>query len=183
MFAALMHLLAGCTVPSAPLVEPPPPAAVPLRADRPLVLLGEVHDNAAGHALRLRTFDAWLATGARPALVLEQFEPSDQPALDAASRRAAEAAPGTPVPSGAEVVATVLAARGSGAASGGWHWPFYEPLIERALRARLPIIAANVGRDEARRVATAKQAGGSRSHCSTGPRPVPRIGSRGMTGV
>lgn len=152
MFAALTHALVGCAVPSAPLAEPPPPAAVPLRADRPLVLLGEVHDNAAGHALRLRTFDAWLATGARPALVLEQFEPSDQPALDAAARRAARATPGTPPPSGAEVIAAVLAARGAGAAPSGWHWPFYEPLIERALRSGLPIIAANVGRDEARRV-------------------------------
>ncbi|MBL8288658.1 MAG: ChaN family lipoprotein [Rubrivivax sp.] len=149
--ASILLVLAGCAGAPAP-ATPAPPAAVPLRTDRPVLLLGEVHDNAAGHALRLRTFDAWLATGARPALVLEQFEPADQPVLDAATRRAAQATPGTPLPSGAEVVAAVLAARGAGAAAVGWHWPFYEPYIERALRDRLPLVAANVGREEAGRV-------------------------------
>jgi uncharacterized iron-regulated protein len=35
-----------------------------------VVLLGEVHDNAAQHALRLRAFEALLAKGARPVLAL-----------------------------------------------------------------------------------------------------------------
>jgi hypothetical protein len=47
--------------------------------DRPWCLLGEVHDNAAQHALRLRAFEALLATGARPALAMEQFDRNRQP--------------------------------------------------------------------------------------------------------
>lgn len=125
------------------------PAALPLRADRPITLLGEVHDNAVGHALRLRAFDALLAQGARPALVMEQFDLGDQAALDVALRRSQP-------PTAPELVAAVQAAR-PGATAGAppsatWHWPFYEPFIERALRHGLPIVAANVGRDEARRV-------------------------------
>ena len=124
-----------------------PNAALQLRTDRPIALLGEVHDNAAGHALRLRAFDALLARGARPALVLEQFDRTDQPALDAARGR-------TPAPGAAELVAAVQAARGgsAGQAPAGWNWSFYEPFIERALRYELPIVAANIGRDEARKV-------------------------------
>jgi hypothetical protein len=43
------------------------PAPAPLRFTQPVVLLGEVHDNAAQHALRLDAFRAALAAGARPA--------------------------------------------------------------------------------------------------------------------
>ncbi len=120
---------------------------LPLRLQAPVVLLGEVHDNAAGHRLRLQAFDDLLAGGARPALVMEQFDRGDQPAIDAARAR-------QPAPDAAALVAAVLAARpdGGGQAGGGWQWSFYEPFIERALRLDLPIVAANVGRAEARQV-------------------------------
>lgn len=36
--------------------------------------------------------------------------------------------------------------------SAGWHWPFYRPYLRLALQHRLPIVAANVSRAEARRV-------------------------------
>ncbi len=133
----LAVLLAACAGP-----------ALELRRDRPLVLLGEVHDNAEGHRLRLQAFDALLARGARPALLMEQFDREDQPAIDAALAR-------RPAPGAAQLVAEVLAARPARAAamgSSGWTWPFYEPFIDRALRHGLPIVAVNVGRDEARRV-------------------------------
>jgi uncharacterized iron-regulated protein len=117
-----------------------------LRLQAPVVLLGEVHDNAAGHRLRLAAFDALLQGGARPALVMEPFERGDQAAIDAL--RALR-----PTPDAAAFVAQVLAARTPPpAAGGGWHWPFYEPFIERALRLGLPIVAANVGRAEARQI-------------------------------
>lgn len=132
--AALALLLAGCAA--------PPPA---LTLQRPVVLLGEVHDNAQGHALRLRAFDALLATGARPALVLEVFDRGDQPALDEALRR-------SPRPRGAALVQAVLAARPAGQARAGWDWRFYEPFLDRALHLGLPLVAGNVGRDEARRI-------------------------------
>ncbi len=120
------------------------PTPLPLR--QPVVLLGEVHDNAAGHRLRLQAFDALLATGARPALVLEMFDRGDQPVIDAARAR-------QPRPDAAALVAEVLAARPGGAPpAGGWQWAFYEPFINHALQRGLPLVAANVGRAEARAV-------------------------------
>ena len=46
----------------------------------------------------------------------------------------------------------MLAARpgGAGRTRSGWHWPFYEPFIARALQQGLPIVAATVGRADAR---------------------------------
>lgn len=112
-----------------------PPAA--LRFERPVVLLGEVHDNAAQHALRLQAFEAWLATGARPALVMEQFDRQRQGLIDELRQR-------TPPP---DAEALVAAAGGP-----GWDWRFYRPFVALALQHELPIVAANVSRDEARRV-------------------------------
>jgi len=109
----------------------------PLTLRLPVVLLGEVHDNAAQHALRLAAFEALLAGSARPVLAMEQFDRDKQPVID---RLLAQ----TPQP---DADALVTAAGGS-----GWHWPHYKPFISAALAYRLPIVAANVGREEARRV-------------------------------
>lgn len=103
----------------------------------PVVLLGEVHDNAAQHALRLAAFEALLARGARPVLAMEQFDRDKQPVID----RLLAQNPKT------EADALITAAGGA-----GWHWPHYQPFISAALKHGLPIVAANVGRDEARRV-------------------------------
>lgn len=116
-----------------------------LRLTAPVVLLGEVHDNAVGHRLRLAAFDDLLARGGRPALVLEQFDRSDQAAIDVARAR-------QPAPDAGTLIVEVLAARGAAPQRSGWHWPFYEPFIERALQRGLPIVAANVGRAEARQI-------------------------------
>jgi uncharacterized iron-regulated protein len=105
---------------------------------RGLVLLGEVHDNAAQHALRLRAFEALLATGARPALLLEQLDSQHQATLDELLRR-------TPAPDAAAVVAAAQGGR-------GWNWDFYKPFITLALQHQLPIVAANVGSAQARAV-------------------------------
>lgn len=40
----------------------------------------------------------------------------------------------------------------AGAGGGGWNWALYRPLLDLALRHRLPIVAANVSRQDARRV-------------------------------
>jgi uncharacterized iron-regulated protein len=147
-------LQAGCAVPApatgagaaAGVADPAAPAvsaatgAATLTLDRPIVLLGEVHDNAAQHALRLRAFEAVLARGARPALVMEQFDRQRQPAIDA-RRRAA------PPPD-----ADAIIAAGAGGGGVGWQWGFYRPFVALALAHDLPIVAANVGRDEARAV-------------------------------
>ncbi len=112
-------------------------------ATRPIVLFGEVHDNAAQHALRLQAFEALLRSGARPALLLEQFDRERQPAIDLARA-------GTPAPDAAQII---LAGSGAPASENRlWNWPFYQPLIALALTYDLPIIAANVSREDARRV-------------------------------
>ncbi len=121
---ALATLLGGC-------------ASAPLALDRPVVLLGEVHDNTAQHALRLAALGALLERGARPALAMEQIDRERQPQLDALLAR-------QPPPDAATVAAAVV--------DKSWNRAFYEPYIALALRYRLPIVAANVGRDEARRV-------------------------------
>jgi uncharacterized iron-regulated protein len=124
---ALVLALAGCA-------QPLPPG---LQFERPVVLLGEVHDNAHQHALRLRAFDAWLASGARPALLMEQFDRDRQATIDALRTR-------TPAP---DADALIAAAGGR-----GWSWDFYRPYIALALRENLPIVAVNVSREEARTV-------------------------------
>jgi uncharacterized iron-regulated protein len=124
----LAAALAACSTTAAP-----PPLTLRL----PVVLLGEVHDNAAQHALRLAAFEALLASGARPVLAMEQFDRDKQPVID---RLLAQ----NPPP---DADALVTAAGG-----GGWVWPHYKPFISAALKHGLPIVAANVGRDEARRV-------------------------------
>lgn len=124
---SLLVLVAACAT------KPPV-----LELNEPIVLLGEVHDNAEQHALRLRALQHLLAGGARPAIVMEQFDRDQQAAIDA--RRSA-----SPPPSAADIVR-------AGDGSSGWHWPYYEPYIDLALRYGLPVVAANVGREEARRV-------------------------------
>jgi uncharacterized iron-regulated protein len=128
LLVAALAALAACST-----TAPPQPLLLRL----PVVLLGEVHDNAEQHALRLAAFEALLARGARPVLAMEQFDRTQQPVID---RLLAQ----QPRP---EAQALVAAAGGP-----GWHWPHYQPFIEAALKHGLPIVAANVGREEARRV-------------------------------
>jgi uncharacterized iron-regulated protein len=110
-------------------------SAPALQLHRPVVLLGEVHDNAGQHALRLQAFQALLDSGARPALAMEQLDRDKQPALDTLLAT-------KPTPD------AVIAAAGGPS----WTWAYYRPFIALALQQGLPIVAANVPRDEARRV-------------------------------
>jgi uncharacterized iron-regulated protein len=116
---------------------PPAQPGPPLLWREPFALLGEVHDNAAGHALRLAAFRQVLLSGARPVLALEQFDRSKQPALD-------RALASTPRPDADALIAA--------AGAPGWNWDHYRPFIALALDNGLPIVAANVSRDEARAI-------------------------------
>lgn len=141
MALAALLALGGCAG-SAPL----PSEAADLRAGPgQALLLGEVHDNAAQHALRRDLLAALLARGDRPALLMEQLDRERQPALDAASRPGGDLSP-------AALDAQVDAVVQAGGAAPGWHWPFYKPYIRLALAHGLPIMAANVSRAEARTV-------------------------------
>ena len=109
---------------------------------RPIVLLGEVHDNAQQHAMRAQALRALLDGGARPALLMEQFDRERQPDLDRALAR-----PGVTADD------VIAAASTTGTASvSGWSWPLYRPYIALAIEYRLTLVAANVSRSDTRRV-------------------------------
>ena len=108
---------------------------------RPLVLLGEVHDNAAQHAMRAEALRALLESGARPALLMEQFDRERQAELDRALAR-----------SGTTADAVIAAATPADPSMQGWTWSFYKPYIALAIEYRLPIVAANVSRNDTRRL-------------------------------
>ena len=126
------------------------------RLDAPLLLLGEVHDNATQHALRLQTLQAVIDRGARPALLLEMFDREHQAAIDAVQQApAAEAASTAATATASDPHALdrrVDALIDAAGRAPGWHWPFYRPYLRLALQHRLPIVAANVSRADARRV-------------------------------
>ena len=141
---ALMGLIACSTAP------PEPAAGLPPAADGrpPVLLLGELHDNTAGQALRLQAIQRLLQSGARPALLLEQFDRERQAEID----QALQAGRGLP-PGDAEFEATLDAlVKLAGPAGAGWDWALYRPVLRLALQYRLPVVAANVSRADARRV-------------------------------
>ena len=111
-------------------------------ARRPVVLLGEVHDNAVQHAVRAAALRRLLAGGARPAIAFEQFDRERQADIDRARR---EAPPAGRTLAG-HVIEQARPAR-------GWDWRLYQPFVELALQHDLPIVAANLSRADAMRVA------------------------------
>lgn len=108
-----------------------------------LVLLGEIHDNVDHHRLQEQVLAAMLKAGRSPSIAMEQFDREHQPALDAARVQ------GVRDP---ERIAD--AGRFD---RKGWNWPLYRPLVARALDANLPLLAANVSREEARAVVKSGQ--------------------------
>ena len=102
----------------------------------PLVILGEVHDNAGHHRLQAEVLAAMVQAGRTPTLAMEQFDREHQSALDAARARG-------------ERDAERIADAGRFDRK-GWGWALYRPLVEFAVAANLPILAANVSREDAR---------------------------------
>ena len=131
--------LAGCVS------TPPDDAALrsltQMLASQPVVLFGEVHDNAVQHALRARALRALVESGARPALLMEQFDRERQADLDRAMARP-----------GATADEVIAAATPADASMQGWSWPLYRPYVALALEYRLPLVAANVSRVDTRRI-------------------------------
>jgi len=104
---------------------------------QPMVLLGEVHDNAEGHKQRFALIKEAVFNGWRPVIAMEQFDRDSQTKLDEALKRCTN---------------TDCVIEAAAPAKGAWNWDYYKPLIELAQRYNLPIIAANVSRDEAAKV-------------------------------
>jgi len=107
-----------------------------------VVLLGEVHDNAEQHRLRLEALQRAFAAGWRPALVMEQFDRERQPDIDRARRER---------PGDAQHVID-RAAAAVGRPGGGWNWSFYRPYVALALRHDVPLVAANLSGADASRI-------------------------------
>jgi uncharacterized iron-regulated protein len=138
--ALLVLLLVGCASPAPPVDERVLAAEL---ARRPGALLGEVHDNAFQHRMRAAALRRLLQQGARPALAFEQFDRERQADID----RARAESP----PDGRSLAAHVIE-RGRTPKS-TWDWVQYQPFVELALLYDLPIIAANLSRADAARVA------------------------------
>jgi uncharacterized iron-regulated protein len=101
------------------------------------VLLGEVHDNAAQHALRLAALRLRLAAGDRPALAFEQFDRERQAEIDRVRLEQ---------PRNVEAIVALGAPN--------WQWAYYRPFVQLALEHDLPIVAANLSRGDAMKVAS-----------------------------
>ena len=80
----------------------------------------------------------WVGQGARPAIAFEQFDREHQPDIDRARRER---------PADADYL--IAQAKGSG----DWRWESYRPFVALALEYDLPIVATNLSRGEAMRVA------------------------------
>ena len=125
------------------------PGTWPAAAPAALLLLGEVHDNAAQPAQRLQRLQQALADGMRPALLMEQFDRERQPQIDQMLADAPAVLPRSPAQ--VQALADQLEAL-AGGAQAGWDWALYRPLIKLALQQGLPLVAANVSRGDARAV-------------------------------
>jgi len=105
-----------------------------------IVLLGELHDNAAHHRARGALLGALGAR--RPAVVFEQF--------------AASAAP-LPQPAAGESREAWLDARGFDRTS--WKWPIHQPVVEAALRHGRALWGSGLSREALRGVVREGAAG------------------------
>ncbi len=114
-----------------------PNATAPTAPTAHILLLGEVHDSAAGHAARAEYLRGRIESGWRPAIAMEQFDTESQATLDAAMRTCKEAD-------------CVIAATAPAKAS--WTWAYYTPVIQLALDYHLPLIAANLSRAQAAKI-------------------------------
>ena len=136
--ACLLCFAAAAGARGAPVeVAPNPPALLQAMQGRRIVLLGEVHDNAAQHALRSAALRRLVVQGARPALAFEQFDRERQPDIERARRER---------PRDADYLIAEAKGRGD------WRWESYRPFVALALEYNLPIVAANLSRGDAMKV-------------------------------
>lgn len=135
LFASFPMALALAACASTPPRDPAPPI---VESSPRLVLLGEVHDNAEGHRLRLQQLHGYTGSDGFPVVIaMEQFDRGQQPALDAAMERCTDA----------QCVIDAVAPGKS-----GWDWAHYAPVIQHALDHHIPLVAANLSRADATEV-------------------------------
>ena len=103
-----------------------------------IVLLGEVHDDAEQHRLHLALLRRAFAAGWRPAIAMEQLDRERQPEIERARRER---------PGDVQHVIDLAAPEKD------WNWDFYRPFVALALEFDVPLIAANLSRAAAKRIA------------------------------
>jgi uncharacterized iron-regulated protein len=101
------------------------------------VLLGEVHDNAEQHRLRLALLRRAFAAGWRPAIAMEQLDRERQADVERARRER---------PGDAQHVIDLAAPAAS------WSWDFYRPYVALALEYDVPLVAANLSSADAKKL-------------------------------
>src|SRR5204863_4366963 len=90
LYVALLWSIALPVLAAAPMkIDPTPAALAQAMSGHRVVLLGEVHDNAAQHALRVAALRQLIERGARPAIAFEQFDREHQADIDRARRERA----------------------------------------------------------------------------------------------
>jgi uncharacterized iron-regulated protein len=97
-----------------------------------VLLLGEIHDNLQHHELQQKLLNARIASGARPAVMMEQLNAENQPALD-------QALAGN---NRDEVLSSVTKLIKF------TDWQFYRPFLVIAVDNKLPVIAANISNQQ-----------------------------------
>lgn len=125
------HPLAGVVWDVAARAPISPETLVGRLAARRYVLLGEKHDNADHHRLQAWVLERLIAAGRKPAVAFEMFRADQSGAI---ARHLAQS------PRDAAGLGDAVDWRRS-----GWPpWPLYAPIADAALRAGLPIVAANL---------------------------------------
>lgn len=165
-------LLAACHVsrePAPPPVVPDPGSILDLRtgqalspgelvehlARAPRLIVGEQHDNADHHVLQLWLLRSLAQERPQGSLLLEMLNPDQQPGVDKVKREAA----------GQRLPDDLIKAL---AWQPGWDWGLYGPVVSYALRQPYPLLAANLDRQEIRRIYTQVPVlGGMQSNASS----------------
>ncbi len=104
-------------------------------AAEPRVLVGEQHDNPDHHALQLWLLQALEARHKQGSLLLEMLDPEQQANVDAVRKG--------PLPADLP---------GALAWQKNWDWALYGPIVRHALTQPYPLLAANLGRSEIKRI-------------------------------
>jgi uncharacterized iron-regulated protein len=105
-----------------------------------VVVLGETHDNPDHHTLQAWILRHLIAAGRKPAVAFEMLDSSQREALE----RHLKERPGDDAGLGAAVEWEKT----------GWpDWALYRPIADAALSAGLPILTANLSKDETRQIA------------------------------
>ena len=130
----LVVALLACALGACAAIAPPTDGWEGRLQGNAIVMLGEVHDNARQHRLRLALLQRAFAAGWRPAIVMEQFDREHQPDIERARRER---------PADAQHVID-LAAPHAARSAGGWNWDYYRPYVALVLRYDVPLVAANL---------------------------------------